>query len=74
MIGDRKWIKSLWFFNGEYDKEEIEVKKSMKKKWMNQVDWNTKHFATPLDTLFKDNVLDKLKLKLPIPEVVTWTE
>jgi len=43
----------------------------MKKKRMNQVDWNTKHFATPLDTLFKDNILSKLKLKLPIPEIVT---
>lgn len=52
-IGDNKWIWTLWFFNGDYDKEE-DLNKVGKKKWMNQVDWNTKHFATPLDTLFKD--------------------
>jgi len=35
LIGDNKWIKSLRFFNGEYDKEEGETKKSLKKKWIN---------------------------------------
>lgn len=73
-LGDHKRILSLRYFNGEYDKEEEINKVGKKWKRINQVDWNTKHFATPLDTLFKDNILEKMHLKLPIPEVIPRKE
>ena len=74
-ISESKRIGVIDFFTGKFDDEELkEKKKWLKERRRYRVDWNKKHYKSQVDTFYKENILKNMKLKLPIPEVITKKE
>lgn len=66
-----KKLGATEYFSGQYDEE---AKGQRVTKRMEPIDWNTRHFKSTVDTFFKKDILDKMKLTLPIPENIANDE